>query len=173
MRVLLTKGAGRRDRLTCIRPNGSRTTADSRRPGQGRRDAAQLIVEQVLGLRRAFYGRISAGASVDEMFRRVEAHDGSAATRASALAPELIEWLQAERIADCFYAELVAGPPLEESAFRTTVQSACESSGVFTPWIGSDELESIRARLGRFDTAWEKLGPERSVEFEFARSRPR
>ncbi len=56
----------RRNQLTCVRPDGSRTTAGLG-PGLPHHDLAHYVVERRFGLRRGFFGNIASGYSLDAL----------------------------------------------------------------------------------------------------------
>lgn len=65
MQIQLTR-TERRTRLTCLREDGSRTTA-SVGPGLPYHDLAHYVVETRLCLRRGFFGNVAAGYSLEAL----------------------------------------------------------------------------------------------------------
>jgi hypothetical protein len=65
MEIQLTKRDGR-NQLTCVRADGSRTSANLG-PGLPYHDLAHYVVERSFKLRQGFYGNIAAGYSIDAL----------------------------------------------------------------------------------------------------------
>jgi hypothetical protein len=65
MEVRLTKEQ-RRNQLTCLRADGSQSTA-SLGPSLPHHDLAHFVVEKRFGLQRGFFGNIAAGYSIEAL----------------------------------------------------------------------------------------------------------
>jgi hypothetical protein len=65
MEVRLTKNE-RRHKLTCLRSDGSQTTANLG-PGLPYHDLAHFVVEERFRIQRGFFGNIAAGYSIESL----------------------------------------------------------------------------------------------------------
>lgn len=132
----------KRDELTFVRADGSRSTIDLPRQGILPHDLVHFVVEDGLGLTDGFLALVAAGA--DARYAMEAVHDPAERTVADAAirVEALVEALQSQLWSGAFDAE----------AFAYGVESACASRGVET----GERPTSERAR-GLFDRARELL----------------
>jgi hypothetical protein len=151
MKVLLTRKNGR-NRLTCLRADGTSTTADLG-PGLPGHDLAHLVVERRLRLASGFFVNIASGYSIQQL---------SEASTIRALGPAPYV---AEILARALGSLLTGACTLEQ--FRELVGTELAQWSLPMPAGVSAEsaremLEELRSLLKRFSA----LGPGESLALE-------
>lgn len=161
MEITITKGAAD-DRIIMRRGDGS--AAETRFPKKGPvpHDAVHWFVERELKLDRAFWGMVSGGAHPEELAALAREAGHASAKRAGTPAPHIVQLLQAERLVECFEAELwaligttgaAAGDGSDE-ALLAVAGAACAASQVPLPAIPPGAVAAIRRHLGAFAAGW-------------------
>lgn len=160
MLVRFTKNspAAEADALTCVRPDGSATTASLRRQGILPREAFHFVIEDLLGWHDALFGHIARGESLEQVTARLQ---GRSATWA-----KITQAQQSAALVECLEAEQWGGAG-DPAAFAEKLVAGCRRRGVTPPDITAEELERVRVALRKFGAAWRPLAPGASLERTF------
>ena len=152
---MFTKGTDR-DYIEARRSDG--TIAKTTFPKKGRfpHDAVHFVVEKVLRYETAFWGRVFAGADPAEIAAVAKAGGHASSTRACLPDERIVELIQAERIVECFEAEMWGGAS-ESKTFQSVLEAACTHSKVPNPNISDVAIHAIRAELADLSADWRKL----------------
>ena len=162
MRITLTKGTDH-DHLRVEREDGtSESTRFPRKMGFPH-DAVHFVVEQSLRFERAFWGRVADGASPLVVASVAKAGGHASSKRAGQPAHDIVELIQAERIVECFEAEIGA-ESTDVETWRSVFAAACAQSRVAVPDLSSATIERIRDRLRIAARQWDGLGVGESLE---------
>jgi hypothetical protein len=160
MLVRFTKGpaASQSDLLTCIRPDGSKTTREMPRQGILPHEAVHFVVESVLAWHDALFGMLARGGSLDAVTvkHRGRELEWQKATQAR----------QAESLVECLEAEQWGGPN-DPATFAEKLVLACRRRGVAPPDVTPEEVEQVRGKLRAFGAAWRPIAPGESLERTF------
>lgn len=156
MEIAITKFA-RTDAIAITRADGSRANTTLPKKGPVPHDAVHLFVEQELGLTRGFWGMVAAGHHPEDLLELAKAAGHASAKRADVPDPSIVELLQAERIVECFEADLWSGGG-EDADLLEIAATACAYSHVPLPLIADGALGRIRAALGAFAREWSAAG---------------
>lgn len=156
LRVDFQKLEARAVRVTVHRPDGP-PVAD-RVPGKGSlpHDLVHLVVEESLGLRNAFWGRVSDGASFRGVGEIAKAGGHASSKRSRDVASDVVELVQAERIVECFEAELDGGPT-DTRTLNEVLAAGCRESAVPAPIVADEAIRAIRSRLLECLRDWREL----------------
>ncbi len=146
------------DALTCVRPDGSATTADMPRQGILPHDAFHFVVETTLGWHDAFFGHVARGASVADVTAKLHGDSGGWS--------KITQALQTEALVDCLQAGQWGGAadPVE---FAQGLIVGCRRRGVAPPDITPEEIDRVRVALREFGAAWRPLAAGASLERTF------
>lgn len=153
MRIEITKGA-RDDAVRIIRGDASQAYTRFPKKGPVPHDAVHFFVERGLGLKHAFWGKIAAGAHPEALAAIAKAAGHASATRAGDPYPTIVELLQAERLVECFEAELWGNAGSDDAALIAMAETACEASRVSLPSLNPDVLAAIRIPMSAFVATW-------------------
>ena len=146
------------DSITCVRPDGSSTTADMRRIAILPHEAFHWVVESTLGWHDAFFGLIARGDSLAHVTATLHRQDGEWTKN--------IQAQQSEALVESLSSEQWAGPS-DPATFAEKLIAACRRRGVLPPDITADELDTIRRALREFGALWRPLLPGHSIERSF------
>jgi hypothetical protein len=146
------------DALTCVRPDGSATTASLRRQGILPHEAIHFVVEDTLGWHDAFFGHIARGESLEKVAARLHGR--------SAQWSKMTQALQSEALVECLEADQWGGAS-DPAAFAEKLVNACRRRGIPPPDITAEELDRVRVALREFGAAWRPLAPGASLERTF------
>jgi hypothetical protein len=157
MRVEITKGKTE-DYIRIARRNGE--TADTRFPKKGPfpHDLVHVAVEQTLGLKHAFWGLVASGRHPEEIGALAASLGHSSAAKAHVPAPSIIELIQAERLVECFEAEIWGGPAALED-LQSVADAAFSTSLVPRVALSEETVAAIRRRLSELHAEWNTLPP--------------
>lgn len=159
MVVRFTKGpASGHDTLTCVRPDGTRTTAPMPRQGVLPHEACHFVIEHALRWHDAFFGAVARGATLQ-----------AATERLHGMHPEwsqMTQARQAEALVDCISAEQWSGAS-DPATFAEKLVKTCRRVGVTPPEITAEEVEALRSALRDFGAAWRPLSPGATLERTF------
>jgi hypothetical protein len=161
--VGITKGA-KADTIDIRRPSGEPVRFTFPKKGPIPHDSVHLFVEQELGLTRAFWGMVADGVNPSDIQEIAKAAGHASAKRALTPDPSIVELLQAERIVECFEADLW-GAPADCDTFRSVAEAACSESFVPTPTLDDDRILAIRQQIAGFAKEW-VAAPE-GTRFDF------
>lgn len=160
--VHISKGV-REDRVTVTRAAGPAIAFQFPKKGPLPHDAVHYVVEAVMGLRAAFWGRIAAGQSPDSIQQLAHVGGHPSAKRAAVPAPEIVEMLQAERLVECLEADAWSGGTGDLATFSDVYAAACAQSGVEPLALGAQHLVRLRAGMQELARQW----ASGSYRFEF------
>jgi hypothetical protein len=166
LRIVFTKGPS--EDAIGVRA-GEREIARFNFPKKGPipHDGVHLIVEQEMGFRRGFWGLIAAGAAPGDIQQMAKAGGHASASRAQTPSAEIVELLQAERLVECFEADLW-GAPTDCETFRGVLAAGCAASFVPAPVLDDAKIAAIRARITVFASAWRAAAVGGRLELRFA-----
>ncbi|PQA87039.1 hypothetical protein [Hyphococcus luteus] len=141
------------DDIHITRDDGS--TAETTFPKKGLfpHDAVHVVVEEALDLNNAFWGMIAQGKHPEDIQALAKEAGHASAKRACEPDPSIIELLQAERIVECFEAELWSAPS-DLGTLQGVIDAACASSFVATVSLDEKTAAEIRTRLSRLNQEW-------------------
>lgn len=152
MRIEITKGQ-RADRIAVVRFDGSRVETVVSPKGPVPHDAVHWFVERELGLAQGFWGMIAAGCDPDDLLEIAKAGGHASAKRADIPAAQIVQLLQAERIVECFEADLWSGGGPAEHLIALA-ETACASSSVPLPALNVPAVERIQFSIAEFADEW-------------------
>ena len=146
------------DTLTCVRPDGSTTTALLTRQGILPHEAVHFVVEDALGWHDAFFGHIARGESFEKITVRLHGR--------SARWSKITQARQSEALVECLEKDQWGGTS-DPAEFAQKLVGACRQRAVEPPDITAEELERVRVALREFGAAWRPLAPGASLERTF------
>ncbi len=157
MLVRFTKGqpAKSSDLLTCVRTDGSTTSAEMPRQGILPHLAFHFVIESAMGWHDSLFGRVADGLSLDRLTERMHAPDIERRKNTQAF--------QCEALIECLEAEQWGGAT-DPAEFALRLLRTCRHRAVAPPDIMAEELERIRLSLREFGAAWRPLAPGASLE---------
>jgi len=155
MEVKFTKGSDR-DFIEALRSDGTIERTTFPKKGLFPHDAVHLIVERRLRFGHGFWGRIASGANPAQIAAIAKAGGHASSARAATPSAEITELLHAERLVECFEAEMWSGGSDNET-FRSILDAACSQSKVPSPRLSDEDIGDIRAELQRTLEAWREL----------------
>lgn len=153
MRITITKGRSD-DGIAAIRDDGSRFATRFPKKGPLPHDAVHLLVEAGLGLRAGFWGMVAGGYHPEEIAAIAHAAGHASASRAGVPEAHIVELLQAERLVECFEADLWSGATGDPAALLDLARTACEASFVPLPLLVPGDVEAVRDSLRAFAADW-------------------
>ncbi len=150
--ITITKGQ-RDDHIAIVRADG--TSAQTRFPHKGPvpHDAVHYFTERGLDLPGAFWGLIAQGRHPKEIAALAKAQGHASAARAQMPGADIVQLLQAERLVECFEAQLWA-QAAPDVAFLDVARVACESSHVPLPPISLDQCCAVMDEIFAFARIW-------------------
>lgn len=152
MKITITKGRSD-DQITIRRSDGSMAKTRFPKKGPVPHDAVHLFVEQGLGLVNAFWGMVAAGHHPDELAELAKVAGHASASRAQIPGAAIIELLQAERLTECFEAELWSNGG-DDAMLLAVAETACAASHIPLPAIAEGAIGRVREALGGFARVW-------------------
>ena len=161
MEVQFTKGNDR-DFIEARRVDGTLEKTTFPKKGWFPHDAVHLIVERRLRFQHGFWGRIARGATPDEIAAIAKAGGHASSARAVRPADEIIELLHAERLVECFEAEMWSKCS-DNATFRSILDAACSQSKILSPQLLDEEIGDIRTELKDTMDAWRELAVVESL----------
>ena len=157
MRIEVTKGRTD-DGIRITRADGSVASTRFPKKGPFPHDLVHVAVEDALGLRRAFWGMIAGGRHPEDIAALASALGHSSAGKAHVPDPSIIELIQAERLVECFEAEIWGGPASLED-LQSIADAAFSTSLVPRVVLSTEGVGAIRARLAAMQADWNSLPP--------------
>ncbi|HOB14641.1 MAG TPA: hypothetical protein PKN09_10380 [Novosphingobium sp.] len=145
MRIEIVKGRDH-DRIGVTRDDGSRAETTFPHKGPVPHDAVHWFVERELGLASAFWGTVAGGLHPEAIQEIAKAAGHPSAKRAGLPEAGIIELLKAERIVECFEADLWGGGGAAADLIAIA-DTACTASHVARP-AALDEVAVERIRQG-------------------------
>lgn len=144
-------------RIAAVRADGSRADAQVPHKGPFPHDAMHYAVEREMGLAQGFWGMVASGHHPDELAALAKVAGHASASRAGVPEQRIVELLQAERLVECFEADLWAGPG-DADTLRSVYATACASSYVPSLPLDDARITAIRAEVARLAAAWQGAG---------------
>ena len=166
MRITITKGE-REDRIVAVRPNGSSVQTTFPHKGPIPHDAVHFYVESALQLGDAFWGMVAAGLHPEEVAEIAKAGGHASAKRATDADGSIIRLVQAERVVECFEADLWSGGTASEETIRDAVEAGCAQSLVPTLKVSDEAIATIRCKLTELVKRWPAAAPGESLVLDW------
>ena len=155
MHIEFTKGI-EGDLVSIERDDGTVATTTVSKKGRIPHDAIHLIVEESMGFRTAFWGRVAAGVHPEIVASIAKAGGHASSQRARQLDPGIVELIQAERLVECFEAEMWSDPA-DAATFFGVFEAACAQSLVPADILTEEQIQMLRVQLSRFENQWRQL----------------
>ena len=152
MKIAITKGRSG-DFIVIVRDDGSRVETSFPHKGPVPHDAVHYFVERALDLKRGFWGMVAAGAHPEALVEIAKAAGHASASRARVPDPEIVELIQAERLVECFEAELWSNGS-DDAGLLAMAEAGCETSHVPLPNLTVSALAPARTTLRTFAAEW-------------------
>lgn len=161
MRISIVKGKDQ-DHILIRRKDGTSVETAFPHKGPFPHDAVHFAVESRLGLTRAFWGLVADGHHPDSIAQLAKDAGHASAKRAGVPDAAIVDLLQAERLVECFEADLWGGGG-DPALLRDTAAIACATSHVPEPALTDAAIAAIRSdiaamverwRTGRLDLDW-------------------
>ncbi len=163
MKLVITKGS-HTDRVEVVHADGSRDFSEFPKKGVVPHDAVHWIVEQETGFTAGFWGTVFGGMKIDAVSALSKSGGHASSKRATVPDDAIVELVQAERLVECFEADMWSTPS-EVEVFREVLAAACSQSHVPAPAIPDQIILSIRQMLSRLREDWADTGVGESVSF--------
>jgi hypothetical protein len=161
MEVQFTKGNDR-DFIEARRADGTIEKTTFPKKWWFPHDAVHLIVERRLRFEHGFWGRIARGATPEEIASIAKAGGHASSARAVWPADEIVELLHAERLVECFEAEMWSRCS-DNATFRSILDAACSQSKMLSPQLSDEEIGDIRTELSHTMEKWRELAVGESL----------
>ena len=165
MRIHFTKRFDN-DLISIHRDDGTHVSITFPKKGQIPHDAIHLIVEQQLGLRTGFWGRVASGSDPKEVGLIAKAGGHISAKRARSPDASIVELVQAERLVECFEADM-SGNPADVATFLGVLKAACTQSRIPISAITEAQLGTIHSQLGCLKSQWQRLSTGESIRLDW------
>ena len=159
----ITKGA-RADDIEIRRASGAPSRFSFPKKGPIPHDAVHHIVETTMGLTRGFWGMVLEGTPPEAIQDLAKAAGHASASRARVPDSSIVQLLQAERLVECFEAELWGGAS-DGDTLRSVAGEACASSHVPMPDLTDERIGEIRNRIQEFAARW--MAAPQGARFDF------
>ncbi|OFW98515.1 MAG: hypothetical protein A3E78_10235 [Alphaproteobacteria bacterium RIFCSPHIGHO2_12_FULL_63_12] len=155
MRIDITKGTSD-DAIAIERADGTRALTRFPKKGPLPHDGVHAIVERALGFRRAFWGHVAGGRHPEDIARLAAEAGHPSAKRAGDPDASIVEMIQAERLVECFEAEIWGGPAALD-VLQSVADAAMGQSRVPCVPLSPAAVARIRSDLAAFAAAWRAL----------------
>lgn len=155
MQITITKGTAG-DLIEAMRSDGTSVRTHFPKKGPLPHDAVHYVVESELGIAEGFWGMVAAGRHPEEIQDVAKAAGHASVSRARTPDPAIIPIVQAERIVECFEADLWGGGS-DSDTFRALVEAGCEQSLVPVLSIDDQTIARVRRRLAELRDRWATL----------------
>lgn len=166
MKIEIVKGL-RDDTLTATRDDGSVARCTFPKKGPIPHDAVHFFVERAFGFRRGFWGMVAGGVSPDDVGAIASAAGHASASKAHVPGEEIVELLQAERLVECFEAEIWGGPA-ELGTLQSVADAGFAQSFVASVPLDQARVETVRSGLSGFSAAWMTLKTGQSLMLDWS-----
>lgn len=153
MRISITKGHVE-DRIAIVRDDGSEAATRFPHKGPVPHDAVHLFVERGLGLVDGFWGQVARGIHPEAIAAMAKAGGHASASRADAPDPAIVEMIQAERLVECFEADLWSGGGADADLLAVAA-AGCAASKVPLPEVDPAAIGRIRGEIAQFAEQWQ------------------
>ncbi|KDA03839.1 MAG: hypothetical protein V7651_00630 [Hyphomonas oceanitis] len=165
MKIEIVKGV-REDTLTATRDDGSVARCTFPKKGPIPHDAVHFYVERTFGFRRGFWGMVAGGVSPDDVGAIASAAGHASASKAHMPEEEIVELLQAERLVECFEAEIWGGPA-ELETLQDVADAGFAQSFVASVPLDQTRVDTVRSGLSDFSAAWMSLKTGHSLTLDW------
>jgi len=165
MRIDITKGKSD-DAIVIARADGSRAETRFPKKGPVPHDGVHVIVERALGFDNAFWGHVANGRHPEEIALLAAEAGHPSAKRARDPDAEIIQMIQAERLVECFEAEIWGGPG-DLDTLQSVADAAMAQSKVPPITLTADAVARIRKELSAFASEWRAIGGGESYRFDW------
>jgi hypothetical protein len=161
MDVKFKKGNDR-DFVEARRDDGTIARTTFPKKGLFPHDAVHLIVERRLRFQFGFWGRVASGATPEQIAAIAKAGGHASSVRAVRPAVEITQLIQAERLVECFEAEMWSKCS-DNVTFRSILDAACSQSKILIPQLSDEDIGDIRTELKHTLEAWRELAVGESL----------
>ena len=165
MRIEFTKGMAA-DLVVVTRHDGTSARTTFPHKGPVPHDAVHFFVELELGITDGFWGLVARGCDPEEIGAMAKTAGHASAVRRTSPDESFVQAIQAERLVECFEADLWSGG-CDPQTFATMADVACEDSLVPRVPIGPEEIDRIRVQIGTFRDRWTELPLGESCTLEW------
>lgn len=142
------------DEIEITRADGTRCDARFPKKGPVPHDAVHYLVEDALALESGFWGLVAAGHMPDDIQQLAKDGGHASASRADIPDAAIVQLLQAERLVECFEAELWSGFSTAPDVFRSVAEAACGASHVPMPSLDDTVIAKISDGLTSLQESW-------------------
>ncbi|MEM9743906.1 MAG: hypothetical protein AAF918_14585 [Pseudomonadota bacterium] len=156
MDIAITKGRTL-DTIEVSRPDGSLATTTFPKKGLFPHDAVHLVVESELQLTAGFWGRVAAGSAPEDIGSITSSGGHRSSSRAQTPCEDIVELIQAERLVECFEAEMWS-ERTDLVTFLQVFDAACAQSNIKRPKLSEQSVGKIRKKLDVLCARWQRLG---------------
>ena len=170
MRITITKGE-REDEIEAARPDGTSARTSFPHKGPIPHDAVHFYVESALGLDDAFWGTVAAGRHPEDVAALAKAGGHASAKRASVPDSAIVRLVQAERIVECFEADLWSGGETNPETLRAAVAAGCSQSLVPSMEVTDEAIADIRSCLADLRSRWPAAKPGERLVLDWTGAR--
>ncbi len=165
MRIEITKGRGE-DSIAAVRGDGSRVETSLPHKGPVPHDAVHLFVERGLGFRDGFWGHVARGIHPEAIAAMAKAGGHASASRAEIPDVAIVEMIQAERLVECFEADLWGGGGADADLLSVAA-AGCAASKVPMLELDAAAVGRIRGEIARFAEEWRAAPIGYAVKFDW------
>lgn len=155
MEILISKGPTA-DNIVIRRRDGSVVNTSFPHKGPVPHDIVHFFVELELGFDGGFWGLVAGGRHPEDVGAIAKAAGHASASRAVAPDPFIVPAIQAERIVECFEADLWGGGS-DGHTFNDMVDAGCQQSLVQSVVIKDEVIARVRQKLTQFKDHWAAL----------------
>ncbi len=152
MIISISKGSDR-DWIKIKRQDGSVAQTTFPKKGIIPHDVVHYYVEQELAMGSGFWGHVADGTHPEEIQHIVKQAGHASSVRAATPDAHIVELLQAERLVECFEADMWSEPS-DNQTLRDVFGAACQSSYVDPPTLSDDQINTIRSSTSSFAKQW-------------------
>jgi hypothetical protein len=166
MQITFTRRASM-DRMHIARAPGDDLYTEFHHKGPFPHDLMHYCVERAFGFRFGFWGLIAQGMTPQAVQDFAAARGHASAAKAHPPATEIVELLQAERLVECFEAELWGGPA-ELGDLQSVADAAFSASLVPRVALAAETVQRLRAEISGLNARWQALKPGETLRVEWA-----
>jgi hypothetical protein len=153
MKIAITKGRSD-DAIAMTWDDGAEASTRFPKKGPVPHDAVHYFVERGLGLKRGFWGTVAGGTHPEEIAAITKAAGHASASRARVPDPSIVELVQAERLVECFEADLWGGGG-SDADLISVAEAGCTASLVPLPVIAPGAVAEVRESIAVFAGEWQ------------------
>ncbi len=165
MRLTFTKGTPK-SRLHIQRAPGDDLYTEFGQKGPFPHDLMHYAVERAFGFSRGFWGLIESDMTPDAVATFAAAHGHASAAKAKTPDPSIVELLQAERLVECFEAELWGGPAAIED-LQSVADAGFSASLVPSVRLDGAVVAALRDDIAVLNARWQALNPGQTLSVDW------